>query len=57
MAMIRYSKIVYDGLTDEQLKDLYLKIKSDNNFKSANQMTNLLDYLIKSERLEAVLKY
>lgn len=55
MAMIRYSKIVYNNLTNEQLKNLYLKIKADNNFKSANQMTNLLDYLIKSERLEAVL--
>lgn len=55
MAMIRYSRIIYDNLTNEQLKDLYLKFKSNSNFKSANQMTNLLDYLIKSERLEAVL--
>lgn len=57
MAMIRYSRIVYDNLTDEQLKDLYLKFKSNSNFKSANQMTNLLDYLVKSQRLEAVLEY
>ena len=55
MAMIRYTKIVYANLSDEQLKDLYLKIKADNNFKSANQLSNLIDYLITSNRMEAVL--
>lgn len=56
MAMIRHSKIVYDNKTDKQLKEMYIKFKSNSNYKSANQFNCLLDYLIQSDRFEAVLK-
>lgn len=56
MAMIRYSKICYDNLTNNELKEMYLKFRSNSNYKSANQLSCLMDYLQQSNRLEAVLK-
>ena len=56
MTMIRYSKINYDTKTNKELQEMYIRFKENNSYKSANQFNCLLDYLIKSDRLEDVLK-
>lgn len=56
MVMIRHSKINYANLTDKQLKHLYLKYRRNADYTQSNQLTCLIDYLSKSNRIEAVLK-